>query len=87
MKKADEYRQMAASCLTSARRAKDFAEKAVLIQMARVWHNVVAKIETGSQADMIHESPLATPEPVVQQQQQQQQPQQFQQPKKDNSTA
>ena len=55
MDRSEEYRRMAASCLRLAGRVKDTAEKMTLIEMARVWHDQISKLETERQAHIVYE--------------------------------
>jgi hypothetical protein len=43
MPKGDEYRQHAAECVLLAQQLTDSAEKATLLQMAKVWRELADK--------------------------------------------
>jgi hypothetical protein len=76
MDKADEYRRLAANCVSMAERVTDHQFKASLVDMAGAWLRLAEQAEKNSRTDLVYETPPRPSAQVVQQQQQQQQQQQ-----------
>jgi hypothetical protein len=78
MKKSEDYRHNAASCLRMAKQATDLAAKTALLHMARAWNDLAGQRQRNLKTDIVYETPAPRPpehhQPVVQQQQQQIQP-------------
>ena len=71
---ADEYRRLAANCVSMAERVTDHQFKASLVDMAGAWLRLAEQAEKNSRTDLVYETPPRPSAEVVQQQQQQQQP-------------
>ncbi|HLQ94482.1 MAG TPA: hypothetical protein VK148_31050 [Xanthobacteraceae bacterium] len=69
MSDPERYRHHAVACLQLAARTSDHMQKAHLIEMARVWHNLIDQAERNSKTDLVYETP---PKAEAQPQQQQQ---------------
>src|SRR6266511_1730964 len=71
--KAEEYRRLAANCVSMAERVTNHQFKASLVDMAGAWLRLAEQAEKNSRTDLVYETPPRPSAQVVQQQQQQQQ--------------
>jgi len=53
MSDPERYRHHAVACLQLAARTSDHMQKAHLIEMARVWHNLIDQAERNSKTDLV----------------------------------